>query len=191
MRISLFVADLERRVEKFIGRGTGAMSVEIPFTPRAKAAVEIALEISNELGHSYIGTEHLLLGIVREGERILDIMGRGASNSLAFKVLQNLGVDPFTIQQRVMRTEELGTRADRERFSLQLYKERLRTLLPPMSSQALKVWHAMASQIGWDENDVVLSYFRIRSLTRLSESEVQAAVDELIELGVITPIEPI
>ena len=50
-------------VEKIIGRGSGFVAVEIPFTPRAKRVLELALEEARQLGHNYIGTEHILLGL--------------------------------------------------------------------------------------------------------------------------------
>ncbi len=93
-------------VEKLIGRGSGNWSIEIPFTPRGKAVLETALAESRQLKHDYIRTEHLLLGIVREGERILD-MGRGAQTSVAFQVLQNLGVEAQPIRIRVMQAIEV------------------------------------------------------------------------------------
>ena len=62
--ISLKEARIE--VEKIIGRGSGFVAVEIPFTPRAKRVLELALEEARQLGHNYIGTEHLLLGLLRE-----------------------------------------------------------------------------------------------------------------------------
>ena len=68
MGISLKEARVE--VEKIIGRGSGFVAVEIPFTPRAKRVLELALEEARQLGHNYIGTEHLLLGLLREGEGV-------------------------------------------------------------------------------------------------------------------------
>jgi ATP-dependent Clp protease ATP-binding subunit ClpA len=176
-------------VEKLIGHGSGDLVAEIPFTVRAQAVLDIATESALELGHRYVGTEHLLLGIVREGERIAAVMGRRPSQSLAFQVLQSLGVDPPSIRNQVMQLQEVGKETQEEQFSLQPSKERLRTLLPSMSNQALKVWHAMGSQMSWDETDTAINRFWIKWLTRLPESEVQAALDELINLGVITRIE--
>jgi ATP-dependent Clp protease ATP-binding subunit ClpC len=78
-------------VEKLIGRGAGDVGVEIPFTDRVKAVLEAASNTSLELGHSYIGSDHLLLGIVSEGENISAEMDRALGPSMAFQVLQNLG----------------------------------------------------------------------------------------------------
>ncbi|CAI5531870.1 unnamed protein product [Closterium sp. Naga37s-1] len=78
-------------VEKIIGRGSGFVAVEIPFTPRAKRVLELALEEARQLGHNYIGTEHLLLGLLREGEGV------------SARVLENLGADPGNIRSQVIR----------------------------------------------------------------------------------------
>lgn len=56
-------SEVRREVEKIIGRGSGTPT-EIPFTPRAKKTLEIAVEQSQQLGHNYVGTEYLLLGIL-------------------------------------------------------------------------------------------------------------------------------
>ena len=89
MGISLKEARIE--VEKIIGRGSGFVAVEIPFTPRAKRVLELALEEARQLGHNYIGTEHLLLGLLREGEGV------------AARVLENLDADPAKIRSQVIR----------------------------------------------------------------------------------------
>lgn len=189
MGIYLEPARLE--VEKLIGHGAGDITVEIPFTARAKAVLDMAAEIALELGHSYIGTEHLLLGAIREGERIVAVADRRPSQSLAFQVLQRLGANPLSIRDRVMQAQGLGEEIQEERFSMQPSKERLRILLPPMSDQALKVWHAMGSQLSWEEMDTAINRLWLKWLTRLSESEIQAALDELIKLGVIARVEPV
>ncbi|CAL9030698.1 unnamed protein product [Prunus brigantina] len=78
--------DARVEVEKIIGRGSGFVAVEIPFTPRAKRVLELSLEEARQLGHNYIGSEHLLLGLLREGEGV------------AARVLENLGADPSNIR---------------------------------------------------------------------------------------------
>ena len=60
---------VRQQVEQIIGRGQQAPSGHIPFTPRAKKVLELALREAQQLGHNYIGTEHILLGLIREGER--------------------------------------------------------------------------------------------------------------------------
>ncbi|GAU25477.1 hypothetical protein TSUD_71310 [Trifolium subterraneum] len=76
--------DARVEVEKIIGRGSGFVAVEIPFTPRAKRVLELSLEEARQLGHNYIGSEHLLLGLLREGEgvaaRVIRMVGEGADS---------------------------------------------------------------------------------------------------------------
>merc|ERR1712099_181995 len=89
MGITLKEARIE--VEKIIGRGSGFSAPEIPFTPRAKRVLEMSLDEARQLGHNYIGTEHILLGLLREGEGV------------AARVLETLGGDANTIRQQVIR----------------------------------------------------------------------------------------
>ena len=75
---------VRREVEEIIGQGASAPSGHIPFTPRAKKVLELALREALQLGHNYIGTEHILLGLIREGEGV------------AAQVLVRLGADLST-----------------------------------------------------------------------------------------------
>jgi ATP-dependent Clp protease ATP-binding subunit ClpC len=84
--------DARVEVEKIIGRGSGFVAVEIPFTPRAKRVLELSLEEARQLGHNYIGTEHLLLGLIREGEGV------------AARVLENLGVDLSKVRSQIIQS---------------------------------------------------------------------------------------
>lgn len=59
-----------REVEKIIGRGAGFVQVEIPFTPRARQVLEFSWDEARQLGHTFIGPEHLMLGLIREGEGV-------------------------------------------------------------------------------------------------------------------------
>ena len=96
--------DSRIEVEKIIGRGSGFVAVEIPFTPRAKRVLELSLEEARQLGHNYIGTEHLLLGLIREGEGV------------AARVLENLSIDLAKVRTQVIRmlgeTAEVGSGAN-------------------------------------------------------------------------------
>lgn len=83
--------DARAEVEKIIGRGSGFVAVEIPFTPRAKRVLELSWDEARQLGHNYIGTEHLLLGLIREGEGV------------AARVLENLGIDLNKIRSNVVK----------------------------------------------------------------------------------------
>nr|QCI07097.1 Clp protease ATP binding subunit [Hypnea pannosa] len=96
MNVNLKDARIE--VEKIIGRGSGFVAVEIPFTPRAKRVLELSLEEARQLGHNYIGTEHLLMGLVREGEGV------------AARVLENLAVNVASIRTEVI--QMLGDNAE-------------------------------------------------------------------------------
>ncbi len=89
MGVNLKEARIE--VEKIIGRGSGFVAVEIPFTPRSKRVLELSWDEARQLGHNYIGTEHLLLGLIREGEGV------------AARVLENLGVDLNKVRSNVIR----------------------------------------------------------------------------------------
>ena len=84
--------DARVEVEKIIGRGSGFVAVEIPFTPRAKRVLELSLEEARQLGHNYIGTEHLLLGLIREGEGV------------AARVLENLSVELSKVRSQIIRS---------------------------------------------------------------------------------------
>ena len=88
------LAKVRQEVEAIVGRGGQTVQQEMVFTPRAKRVIELAFEEARQLNHNYIGTEHLLLGLIREGEGV------------AARVLTNLGVDPAKV--RVQTTSLLG-----------------------------------------------------------------------------------
>jgi ATP-dependent Clp protease ATP-binding subunit ClpC len=81
---------VREQVEEIIGHGQQAPSGRIPYTPRAKKALELSLREALHLGHHYIGTEHILLGVIREGE------------GPAAQVLVNLGGDLNRVRQQVI-----------------------------------------------------------------------------------------
>jgi ATP-dependent Clp protease ATP-binding subunit ClpA len=81
---------VRQKLEEIIGQGDSPPSGNIPFTPRAKKVLELALRESLQLGHNYIGTEHLLLGLLREGEGV------------AAQVLVKLGADLETVRKQVV-----------------------------------------------------------------------------------------
>ncbi len=87
------------QVEEIIGRGTAAPTGHIPFTPRAKKVMELSLREALQLGHNYIGTEHILLGLLREGEGV------------AAQVLVKLGADHARLHKQVLRLLD-GTPGD-------------------------------------------------------------------------------
>jgi ATP-dependent Clp protease ATP-binding subunit ClpA len=78
------------QVQEVIGQGQGAPTGHIPFTPRAKKVLELSLREALQFGHNYIGTEHILLGLVREGQGV------------AAQVLVRLGADQARVRQQVI-----------------------------------------------------------------------------------------
>jgi ATP-dependent Clp protease ATP-binding subunit ClpC len=81
---------VRQQVEEIIGRGQQPLSGHIPFTPRAKNVLELSLREALELSHNYIGTEHILLGLIREGDGV------------AARVLVRLGADLNRVRQQVI-----------------------------------------------------------------------------------------
>jgi Clp amino terminal domain, pathogenicity island component/ClpX C4-type zinc finger len=88
--LDISLDDVRAEVEEIIGRGSEMPSGHIPFTPRAKKVLELALREALQLGHNYIGTEHVLLGLIREGEGV------------AAQVLVKLGADLSRVRQQVI-----------------------------------------------------------------------------------------
>ena len=89
--LGINLAVVRQQVEEIIGRGQQQRPPgHIPFTPRAKKVLELSLREALQLGHTYIGTEHILLGLIREGEGV------------AAQVLIGLGVDLNRAQQQVI-----------------------------------------------------------------------------------------
>jgi hypothetical protein len=88
--LGISLAAVREQVEAIIGRGQQAPSGHIPFTPRAKKVLELSLREAGQLGQDYIGTEHILLGLVREGEGV------------AAQVLVRLGADLNRARQQVI-----------------------------------------------------------------------------------------
>ena len=90
-KIGVDLPTIRLEIEKLVQPGPSTQILgDIPFTPRAKKALELAAEEARSLGHNYIGTEHLLLGLVREGEGV------------AAQVLLNLGIDLEKVRQEIM-----------------------------------------------------------------------------------------
>ncbi|BBL79607.1 putative ATP-dependent Clp protease ATP-binding subunit [Rubrobacter xylanophilus] len=94
--------DVREQVESIVGYGEEGSGSQAPFTPRSKKVLELALREALQLGHNYIGTEHILLGLVRESEGV------------AARVLSNLDVDPDKVRREVVRRLG-GGRAQRGR----------------------------------------------------------------------------
>ena len=116
-------------VEQIIGQGQAAPTGHIPFTPRAKKVLELALREALQLGHNYIGTEHILLGLVREGEGV------------AAQVLVALGADLDRTRQAVLRLLEgyvagsEESRVEGEAEMAELASETASTSEPPSAEE--------------------------------------------------------
>ncbi len=89
LSLGLSTEKIQREVEKIIGQGPGN-TTGTTYTPRAKKVIELSMDEARKLGHNYIGTEHILLGLIREGEGI------------AARVLSNLGVSLSKARQQVL-----------------------------------------------------------------------------------------
>jgi ATP-dependent Clp protease ATP-binding subunit ClpC len=88
--LNISLEAVRQQVEEIIGQGQAAPTGHIPFTPRAKKVLELSLREALQLGHNYIGTEHILLGLIREGEGV------------AAQVLQRLGAHLDRVRETVI-----------------------------------------------------------------------------------------
>jgi ATP-dependent Clp protease ATP-binding subunit ClpC len=89
--LEVSLEEVRGAVTRIVGEGDNESQAQIPFTPRAKKVLELALREALSLGHNYIGTEHILLGLLREGEE------------MAARILKDLEVDADRVRQEVMR----------------------------------------------------------------------------------------
>jgi ATP-dependent Clp protease ATP-binding subunit ClpC len=92
--LGISLAAVRQQVEEHIGQGLRSPSGHIPFTPRAKKVLELSLREAMQFRHGYIGTEHVLLGLIREGD------------GLAAQVLVSLGADLNLVRQQVLQVLE-------------------------------------------------------------------------------------
>jgi ATP-dependent Clp protease ATP-binding subunit ClpA len=99
--LGITLAAARQQVEQIVGRGQEGPRGHIPFTPRAKNVLEFSVREASQLGHAYVGTEHLLLGLIREGD------GKGV------QVLTDLAVDPNQVRQRVIQVLHRNQGGDR------------------------------------------------------------------------------
>jgi len=100
-----------KEVEKYIGRGTGFVASEIPFTPRAKRVLEMAVQEGKDLGQNYVGTEHILLALIGEDDRV------------AIRTIENMGLDLSEIRTVI----------------LSLIKENQEELLKPLTPEQRRI----------------------------------------------------
>ena len=110
--LGVTVEEVRAQVARIVGPGEEVTTGQIPFTPRAKKVLELALREALSLGHNYIGTEHILLGIVRENEGV------------AARILADFGAGPDVIRNAVV--EALGGPSARRSGPVPLWRRRRR-----------------------------------------------------------------
>ncbi len=151
-------------VVKIIGAGAGFVPIEIPFSPRAKVVLELSFEEARQLGHNYIGTEHLLLSLIREGD------GVGA------RVLEDLVIDLTKVRTQVFR--KIG---EQSAFAA----EQKETVDVPIDSQDIRTKVQSDTSIlkTSEEKDLVSKLERLASLKErglLTNKEFVAAKGKLL-----------
>ncbi len=158
--MSVSLEDVRQQVEELIGRGTYVPSGHIPFTPRAKKVLELSLREALQLGHSYIGTEHILLGLIREGEGV------------AAQVLANSSADLESVRAAVIQLqsgyqshpgeapeERRGSRSESsllDEFGRNLTRAALESKLDPVVGRQLEVERVMQILSRRTKNNPVL-----------------------------------
>src|SRR5215204_733586 len=85
------VEEVRAQVARIVGQGDEVVGGQVPFTPRSKKILELSLREALDLGHNYIGTEHILLGLMREGEGV------------AVRILLDFGASPAAVRDEVLR----------------------------------------------------------------------------------------
>jgi ATP-dependent Clp protease ATP-binding subunit ClpA len=155
--------DVRAQVEDKIGKpGQASPTGSPPFTPRAKKVMELSLRESLQMGHGDIGTEHILLGIVREGE------GVGA------QVLVSLGADITRVRQQVMQLVS-GSPVPASRLKTSRTGGAPRPLLGPASSMQVntvgKSWTARVVRPGRGPSDYAMAYEELVELAQLDVHE--------------------
>ncbi len=163
-------------VEKIIGRGSGFVSVEIPFTPRAKRVLEHSWDEARQMGHNYIGTEHLLLGVIREGE------GVGA------RVLENMDIPLTSIRPEVIKRIAESVQTEKKPISVgkpeaendQVNKEMFDLLMNFTSEETVKTARQLA-KIRSDKFSAIKDQeFDQAAALREAEIELAETLQELI-----------
>lgn len=114
-------------VKNIVGEGDITMTGQIPFTPRSKKCLELALREALSLGHNYIGTEHMLLGLVRENEGV------------ATRILLDFDVDAEKVRSAIIRKLSEGRKFDRVQSEIKKPDPDIEATLMELASVALKL----------------------------------------------------
>jgi len=124
--LGLTVDDVRADVIRIVGRGEGMSTGQIPFTPRAKKVLELSLREALSLGHDYIETEHILLGLLHEGEGV------------AVRLLLDHGADPDTVRHLVLRMLSGPGRSQWLEYEGEGEDEALELTSPPISQEVIE-----------------------------------------------------
>jgi ATP-dependent Clp protease ATP-binding subunit ClpC len=130
--LGIHLEAVRQQVEEIIGQGQQAPSGHIPFTPRAKKVLELSLRESLQLGHEYIGTEHILLGLIREGEGV------------AATVLVRLGGDLKRVRQEVIKLVH-GGQGEGEEFGPRLSSTTREFMIRDIQSVLRSIEHRLTA----------------------------------------------
>ncbi len=179
--LGISLEDVHAQVEELIGRGTFVPTGHIPFTPRAKKVLELSLREALQLGHNYIGTEHILLGLIREGEGV------------AAQVLLNLGADLDKVRSAVIQllsghhgkptdsSEERGARGSGQlldEFGRNLTRAATEGKLDPVIGRTTEIERVMQILSRRTKNNPVLIGEPGVGKTAVAEGLAQAIVHE-------------
>lgn len=164
---------VREKVEEAVGASSTTPGGSPPFTPRAKKVLELSLREALQLGHNYIGTEHLLLGLLREGEGV------------AAMVLVSLGVDPSSIREQVMRVLDGYSGPEAEGNLMTRHATRLPRLLEPQqdtfAERVGKEWTVRVVRAGRTPPDYESAYEELEDML----DSVGVAVDDPGVTGVV------
>ena len=153
-------------VVNMVGRGEGVKAGQIPFTPRSKRTLEMALRESIALGHNYIGTEHLLLGLLREREGV------------AARVLDELGIDEDDLRNKIIHS--VGQPSEGRFITAELAK------------RAAAIAAAASAQAGRrvDPGDLVLAFAEVDEVVRTALTRFVSLDDLAVALNDARETEP-
>ena len=141
--LNISLEAVRQQVEEIIGQGQAAPTGHIPFTPRAKKVLELSLREALQLGHNYIGTEHILLGLIREGEGV------------AAQVLQKLGADLNRVRQTVIQLLS-GYTAGAEASTVEGRAETDRPTADVAGGEEIGVFTERVAPGSWERGDAPL-----------------------------------
>jgi ATP-dependent Clp protease ATP-binding subunit ClpC len=135
---SITIEEVRADVVRVVGRGDDVTTGQIPFTPRSKKVLELSLREALSLGHNYIGTEHLLLGLVREWEGV------------AARILVSHGADAEKVRNEVIRALSAAPPTELEGGEEPMLTERWLSLEPqPLSRRIIDEARSIPLVLGW------------------------------------------